>query len=665
MTGNRLSEASSPYLLQHADNPVHWREWGDAAFDDARARGVPVLLSIGYAACHWCHVMAHESFEDVETASLMNALYVNIKVDREERPDVDHIYMTALHGLGQQGGWPLTMFLDAEGAPFWGGTYFPNRPRFGRPSFRDVLRQVADVFAEQPARVRANAEALTEAVRAEPGPDGRPVDLAGLGAMIARAMDPVEGGLRGAPKFPNAPLLDCQWRADAAAGAGPSPLVTLTLRRMCQGGIYDQIGGGFARYSTDETWLVPHFEKMLSDNAQLLKLLAMASCVTGEALFTRCARDTVAWLAREMTLPDGAFAASLDADSDGVEGRFYIWTRDEIVDRLGLEDATFLERHLPLTPNWRDERTDEPVVILTTRDTDVDDADSDRLAGLRRRLLDARETRRRPTRDDKALADWNGLTIAALANASRVYAEPSWLAMAVRAFDATVVRLQRDGWRLGHSSNRGVAIFPGLASDYASMALAALALYEATFDARHADAAERWVGALLDHHATPDGGLFSAADDAGRTIARLAPTQDDATPNPHGQTLEALTRLEAIRPGGGWGARADRLATFLEGRLGWAQLAHGSVAAALIFREHVVSVVVAGTEPESLLAAAMRLPFWSTVLVRLSAEAEDAGPVSAAQRAAAGRGGAFVCKGGRCSPMITDPAALAAAVAEG
>ncbi len=358
MSGNELHRAASPYLLQHADNPVHWRMWGPEALREARSLRKPILLSVGYAACHWCHVMAHESFEDPDTAAVMNELFVNIKVDREERPDIDHLYMTSLQALGQRGGWPLTMFLTPDGEAFWGGTYFPKVDQYGRPAFVSVLKRVAEAFRDEPDTVAQNSTAIRERLQETiaPGSASRsfalqPAQMIELATRIAKAMDSVDGGLKGAPKFPNTQVLEFLWRA--AARGGPAllrDLVTLTLTKMSQGGIYDHLGGGFARYSTDARWLAPHFEKMLYDNAQLLEMLALCHKKTGDELFRRRAAETVNWLRREMVTPDGAFCASLDADSEGAEGRFYVWTFGEIVACLGKEDASFLGAFYDASP---------------------------------------------------------------------------------------------------------------------------------------------------------------------------------------------------------------------------------------------------------------------------------------------------------------------------
>src|SRR6188768_3922426 len=473
---NRLAQATSPYLLQHKHNPVDWWTWGPEALGEAKRTNKPILLSVGYAACHWCHVMAHESFEDEATARVMNELFVNIKVDREERPDIDQIYMNALHLLGEQGGWPLTMFLTPAGEPVWGGTYFPKEARYGRAAFTDVLREVARLFREEPDRIGKNRDALMARLAERARPEGKiTVGVAELDRVangIARAIDTQNGGLRGAPKFPQCGLFELLWRAGERAPAEQNETrtgagaffgrVLLTLEHICEGGIYDHLGGGFARYSVDERWLVPHFEKMLYDNAQLLELLALAWQRSGNSLFAQRARETVGWLGREMTTGEGAFSASLDADSEGEEGKFYVWSLAEVMDVLGAEDGEYFARHYDVTPDGNFEGHS---ILNRLAGLDRIAEDEKRLTQLRAKLLAVRETRIRPGLDDKVLADWNGLMIAALVNSALIMDDPDWLTMARRAFDF-VARSMTKGDRLGHSWREGKLLFPGLASDF-------------------------------------------------------------------------------------------------------------------------------------------------------------------------------------------------------
>lgn len=658
---NRLAGETSPYLIQHKDNPVAWWPWGPEAFAEAARSGKPVLLSIGYAACHWCHVMAHESFEDPATAALMNELFVNIKVDREERPDVDHLYMSALQALGQPGGWPLTMFLTPDGSPFWGGTYFPKETHYGRPSFTTVLREVSRLAREEPARVEHNRRVLRERLAAPGTAPGAAItsdDLDQISGQLARAFDAVNGGLPGAPKFPNPPLLEMLWRrADRLDDTSARQGFLLTLERMARGGIHDHLGGGFARYAVDERWLVPHFEKMLYDNAQLLELYALAAAATGSPLHRAAADGIVAWLCREMVTPEGAFAASLDADSEGEEGRFYVWSVAEIRSVLGEDGATFA-RHYGVTPggNW------EGRCILNRLDSeDPDGPTAERLATMRTLLLERRSLRPRPALDDKVLADWNGLMIAALARSAPLLGRPEWLATATRAFRFIAESMMR-GDRLGHSWRAGRLTFPGLASDHACMARAALALHEATGDGTYLDHARRWTAAATRDFGDGNGVLFMSAADAGDLLVRPQPLIDDAVPNANGVHAENLVRLAMHAGDAAAYAEADRVLDALTGRARSAAIAHAAILNALDLRLHGQSIVVAGTEREALLAAARVIPFPNRIVSELAPD--GLGHLSpdhpaAAQVARAGTGAAFVCTMGRCAPPVTEPNRLA------
>jgi uncharacterized protein len=682
---NELSQAASPYLLQHAKNPVHWRMWGEAALREAQALNKPILLSIGYAACHWCHVMAHESFEDETTAAVMNELFLNIKVDREERPDIDHIYMTALHAFGERGGWPLTMFLTPSGEPFWGGTYFPKVARYGRPSFVSVLKTVAEAFHADLAPIAQNTKFVREELSKSDASGGGGITLEQLDSLappIARLIDPVHGGLAGAPKFPNTPILELLWRAGARLANAPyRDLVKLTLTKMSEGGIYDHLGGGYARYATDERWLVPHFEKMLYDNAQILELLGLCHHEFGGPLFRARALETVAWLNREMINAEGAFCASLDADSEGVEGKFYVWTYAEIEALLGQEDAAFFGKFYNASPsgNWVDEAHGGSVIILNRLEATAPTlAEEARLASLRQRLFEARETRVRPGRDDKILADWNGLMIAAVVNAATIFDAPEWIGLAAHAYDFIVSAMQftdaEGNKRLAHSWRAGVLVTPGLALDHAAMIRAALALHEtrnwapALVSAREylADAIA-WAEALETYHADSESGLLNmAAKDAGDVILRLAPTGDDAIPNAHPVYLSALVRLGGLTGEVRWLARADELFAALGAAARSNFVGHAGILNALDFRLRAREIVTVGARRKPLYEAALAVPFTGRIVVDVDRPDEiPEGHPAKAQVALAGDAAAFVCAGGMCSLPVRDKQALLDAVAHG
>jgi len=569
---NRLAEETSPYLLQHRDNPVHWWPWGEEALAAARARNQPILLSVGYSACHWCHVMAHESFEKSEIAALMNRDFINIKVDREERPDIDAIYQKALALMGEHGGWPLTIFLKPDGKPFWGGTYFPPAPAYGRPSFRDVLTQMARAWREQQDEVGKQSDVLVAAIselHVERLRDGLSMSL--LDAAAERLLDYVDmssGGMNGAPKFPMPFVLDFMWRAYKRGGDERfAKAVTLTLTRMCQGGIYDHLGGGFARYTTDAEWLVPHFEKMLYDNAQLIAVMTTTWQHTHDPVLAQRIRETIDWLTREMTGENGAFTASLDADSEGQEGKFYVWTAAEIDNLLGAE-AAFFKSAYGVSPegNWEGSN-----ILNRTGEAHVpyDRERESHLAIGRGILLHTRAKRIPPGRDDKVLADWNGLTIAAIAQAGATFAEPLWIMLAEDVFRAVTETMS---WtddagraRLGHSLCRGRLQRTAMLDDYANMINAALALYAVTGEATYRARAEAWVevaDALYWDDAS--GGYFFTGIDASDVIVRTKTANDSAVPSGNGSMAFALARLFYLTGKADYRDRATKTIAALE-----------------------------------------------------------------------------------------------------
>ncbi len=664
---NRLAGETSPYLLQHQHNPVDWWPWGPDALYEAVQTKKPILLSVGYAACHWCHVMAHESFEDEATAALMNELFVNIKVDREERPDIDQIYMSALHHLGEQGGWPLTMFLTSAGEPVWGGTYFPTPARFGRPAFADVLREMARLFREEPDKIAQNRAALLARLAERAQSSGKvnigSRELDGYARQVGNMFDGVHGGLRGAPKFPQPAILEMLWRAGQRSGdARFFETVELALDRMCEGGIYDHLGGGFSRYSVDERWLVPHFEKMLYDNAQLLELLALAWQRSGNELFRTRSRETVEWLAREMTTKDGAFSASLDADSEGEEGKFYVWSLAEIESVLGKGDADFFARHYDVSAEGNFEGHN---ILNRLARVERSPEDETRLAALRAKLLTKREGRVRPGLDDKVLADWNGLMIASLVNAGIVFDEPSWLDMASRAFEFIAKAMTKED-RLGHSYREGRLLFPGLASDFAAMTRAALALNEATGDAKFLDTALSWQRALDRHYTKEEnGGYFLTADDAEGLVLRPHATTDDATPNHNAVAAQNLVRLTLLAGDDKWRTQAERLFDGVLAGASQNMFGHVALLNALDLHLRGTEIVLAGRNNDAFVQAALKISFNERIVLRApSAKALPPSHPAQAKIAATTETAAFICIGQTCSLPVTNAGDIAGAVAK-
>ncbi len=662
---NALSHETSPYLLQHKDNPVHWRPWGPEAFAAAKAENKPILLSIGYAACHWCHVMAHESFENPAIARLMNELFISIKVDREERPDIDTIYQHALALLGEQGGWPLTMFLTPEREPFWGGTYFPPEPRWGRPGFPQVLEALARAYREDRDAVAKNTAALTQALGRLATPtagDGISIELTDrVAERLTREIDWTHGGIGDAPKFPQASLLSVLWRGFRRTGIeAMRNAVTLTLDHICQGGIYDHVGGGFARYAVDRVWLVPHFEKMLYDNAQLVELLTHAWQATGKRLYAERVAETVAWLAREMRQEGGGFSSSLDADSEHEEGKFYIWSEAEIDAVLGGRAGRFKEIYgVARAGNWEG----HTILNRLERPEWLGDAVEAELAEDRARLLAARAARVRPGLDDKVLADWNGLMIAALAYAAPVFGKPRWLALAEDAF-AFVERemVARDG-RLRHSWRAGRAAHPATLDDYANLARAALLLHEATGKPDYLARARGWVDVVDRHYADAGGGYFVAAEDTEGLLTRPKLVQDAATPSGNGTMAEVLARLYYLTGEDAYRARAEATVKAFAGDVPKNFFPFGSLLNGNEMLLQAVQIVIRGRRGESgtdaLLAAVQSVSLPTRVLVVIEPGAALPGSHPAAGKdQIEGRATAYVCRGPVCSLPIVEAQAL-------
>jgi hypothetical protein len=665
---NRLAEETSPYLLQHKDNPVHWQGWSPATLAAAKAANKPIMLSIGYAACHWCHVMAHESFEDPATAAVMNELFVNIKVDREERPDLDSIYQYALSLLGEQGGWPLTMFLTPDGAPFWGGTYFPPTSRYGRPAFADVLRTLSSTYHSDPDKVARNVGALSEALGRLAQPrrgDGIPRELADqVASRLLREIDPINGGIGDAPKFPQPGILTLLWRAWKRSGEQAyRDAVTRTLDRMCQGGIYDHLGGGFARYTVDARWLVPHFEKMLYDNAELIELMSLVWQETRSPLYAQRIDETVEFLAREMLTQDGGLCSSLDADSEHEEGKFYVWSEAEIDRLLGPRAALFKRTYdVSASGNWEGHTILNRLGAMSF----ADEATESELAACRAVLFHARAERVRPGLDDKVLADWNGLMIAALAQAAQIFERPDWLSLAGDAFAFITSSMMDANGRLSHSFRAGRANHAAIVDDYANLSRAALALFAATGDAAYLAQAEDWIAVLDRHYWDAAGdGYFLAATDTEGLITRTKTASDSAVPAGNATVVGVLAQLFHLTGKSHYRDRAEAIIRTFSG-----ELQHNFFPLATLINnsemlENALQIVIRGARDDPATAALLRivhefsLPNLVLSVVPPDAELPDGHP-AAGKGMLDGKPTACVCEGPVCSLPLNDPASLAA-----
>jgi uncharacterized protein len=680
MDKNRLGEETSPYLLQHKDNPVHWRAWNAETLAAAKAADKPILLSVGYAACHWCHVMAHESFESPEIAARMNEGFVNIKVDREERPDLDAIYQNALAMMGEQGGWPLTMFLTPAGEPFWGGTYFPPEPRWGRPGFPQVLASIGAAYRDKQDDIAKNVAALREGLqrlgRPQPGDGIAPELFDQIAERLLREVDPLNGGIGTAPKFPQCGIFELLWRAWKRTGRQPyREAVERTLTTISQGGIYDHLGGGYSRYATDTHWLVPHFEKMLYDNAELVSLLTLVWQETRDPLYARRVAETVGWLEREMTHPEGGFYSSLDADSEHVEGKFYVWSEAEIDALLGAGGATasaaLFKRYYDVTGggNWES----HTILNRLAHQEWADEATEADLSRCRDILLAARGGRVRPGLDDKVLADWNGLMIAALAEAGLAFDRPEWVGLARRAFGFIAKHMTgpvdlkvdlKDGGRLSHSWRDGRARHPASVDDYANLCRAALALHEATGDDSYLAAARQWVGVLDRHYWDNDGGgYFFAADDTADLIARVKSANDAAVPSGNGTMVGVLTRLALLTGDDGYRRRAEAVTGAFCGELGRNFFPLATLINNAELAQKPLQIVLAGNPDTSGFTELRRSVYRVSLPNRVvQAVASDSGlpenHPAHGKGAVGGRAAAYVCEGPVCSLPLTDPQAL-------
>jgi len=551
---NHLIHETSPYLLQHAHNPVDWYSWGDEAFQKAKSQNRPILLSIGYSACHWCHVMERESFEDEKIAALMNDLFVNIKVDREERPDLDEIYMNAVQMLTGRGGWPMTVFLTPEGKPFYGGTYFPPEDRYGVPGFPKILQGVANAYREKPKDVERSVEQILAALQrmslSTESQQPFSSDIIGQSAeQLAQAYDTDHGGLGKAPKFPNVGVYELFLRHyHHSKGSRFLEMVTHTLTKMAQGGIYDHLGGGFHRYSVDAKWLVPHFEKMLYDNAQLVRIYAQVYCVTGEPLFKQVVDETMNYLMREMLHTEGGFYSTQDADSEGEEGRFFVWTEAEITRILGEGSSEIFCRIYDVSEegNFEEKNILHPILTLEQASKffrrDLKEIES-LVSDAKRKLFQEREKRPKPFRDEKILTSWNGLMLSGLAEAIKISPHPSYLEAANRTVNFIFTKMFRDGHLL-HTYKSGTGKILGYLDDYAFLAGGLLDLFEATVNRAHLDRASELAEIMLhEFWDEAGGGFFYTGRSHERLIAQSKPIFDGSIPSGNAMATQVLLRL--------------------------------------------------------------------------------------------------------------------------
>jgi len=663
---NRLADSTSPYLRQHKDNPVDWWPWSDEAFEQARSTSRPVLLSVGYAACHWCHVMAHESFEDAATAAYLNEHFVCIKVDREERPDVDAVYMGATQAMTGQGGWPMTCALTPGGEPFFAGTYFPLEPARGMPSFRQVLAALVDAWhhrRDRIAQVGADVvQRLQAASAASPGAAPDEATLAAAVAGLAAEHDPVNGGFGRAPKFPPSMVCEFLLRHAARTGSGQAlELAASTLAAMARGGMYDQLGGGFARYSVDASWVVPHFEKMLYDNALLLRAYLHWWRQSGDPLGERVARETADFLLRDLCTPEGGFASALDADTEGVEGSTYVWTPDQLVEVLGVDDGRWAAALLGVTTAGTFEHGSS---VLQLR---ADPDDSARWADVRGRLLRARAARPQPERDDKVVAAWNGLAVTALAEAGVLLEEPAYIRAAIAAGELLASVHTDDAGRLLRTSRDGAAgPNAGVLDDHGCVAEAWLALLGVSGDPAWLARAGRLLERVLDAFAASDGGFYDTAADAEPLVVRPRELGDNASPAGTSAAAAALLTYAAVTGSARHRAAAEHAAGSAAGLVRQAPRFGGwtlAVAEALIAGPVEVAVIGAEGDParERLHRAALALTTPGTVVVAADPARVGDVPLLTGRGLVDGRAAAYVCRGFVCQRPVTDPEALAAA----
>lgn len=662
--GNRLHRASSPYLLQHRHNPVDWYEWGEEALQTALREDKPILLSVGYAACHWCHVMAHESFEDPATAALMNEAFVNIKVDREERPEIDQVYMEALHQIGIQGGWPLTAFLTPAGELFWAGTYFPPLERNGLPSFPNLLRSIANAWRDKKEALLENAGHISQAVRdalAATPAESEQMAEADFDQYVSESiggLDPTLGGSARAPKFPNIPLLECllyTMASDANVRNASKRQAERWLTSLGLGGIYDHLGGGIHRYAVDSRWLVPHFEKMLYDNALFLRALSLSIGINTSYptrnLFRHRIEETIAGLQRDFTAACGALISSHDADSEGEEGRFYVWHETEIDAHLGAETAHLFKQAYDVKPggNWEGKTV---LHRLHFKGWGYDEGEEQILEDARATLHALRSARPAPSIDDKILTDWNGLAIRAVADCAFRLNRPDWMEFAKQVFHCIAESVDANG-RLPHSRRGLEKKGPALLTDIAAMVNAAVSLYALTGRPIYRDFAARWITHGLKHHSDGHGSFYFTADDAKDAPMRTYHDRDEATPSASGQWLEAIQRAALAFSDPHLQDVANTLARRLWGRIKGRPHGHAAIMNALRLNLEPKKLVIRDQNEGALISAARTHPdaFRLDVIID---------PASDSNAWKSERPAAWLCSGPVCLSPVHDPEALSA-----
>jgi hypothetical protein len=687
---NHLAGQTSPYLLQHAHNPVDWYPWGEEALARAKAENKPIFLSIGYSACHWCHVMERESFEDPQTAKILNAHFISIKVDREERPDLDEIYMTAVQIMTGRGGWPMSVFLTPDLKPFFGGTYFPPEDRFGMPGFKKLLSSIAEVWEKQPDDVAHNAQqmvlALRDHTRPSAGDGGRP-DAAILSKAVAeleQAFDPLWGGFGTAPKFPPGGAISLLLRQHARGNdTSVLAMARVTLDRMATGGIHDQIGGGFHRYSVDGQWLVPHFEKMLYDNAILARVYLDAWLVTGHDLYRQVATGIFAYVLRDMTDPGGGFYSSEDADSEGEEGKFYVWRLDEIASILGDSDGRLFSDYYGVTAAGNFEGQNilhiprDPAEIARDEGITADQL-AWRMGPLRQKLLSARSRRVRPGLDDKVLAAWNGMMISALARGSQVLGDERYLDAARKAADFVLSEMVRDGvllrtYRASENPNQpGTSKLPGYLDDYAEMSAALIDLYEATFEIRWLEAADSLARKMTsDFWDDQNGGFFYTSADHKNLLVRTKPFYDGAVPSGNATATMVLLRLWKLLDNNEYFEKAERTLFAASSTMRAQGRAHLDLLCAADFylgplREIAIVGAPRGADTAKLLDVVRGKFLPNKVVALVDPDAADADlarekiPLLAGKTALSGKATAYVCEGFVCKQPVGEAAALEA-----